>query len=241
MKILRLKSFFTIFFIFFMIVYVSAQKPKSSGARISISEMMWDFGYVSRNGKVIHTYKIKNVGGDTLILAKIRTTCGCTTTPLPKQRLAPGESTDLKVIFDPQKIAAGNTTKKLQIISNDPTNPFMEVQFTAKIGKNSSLIKLTPKEINFDTVSQGTEEQRSLKIENISEEKLSIKMVEGPGDDIDLDLESKILQPGESVQVTLKLKKKAALGDLYTSFTLDFEGSKMARVSIPISAVVANR
>jgi hypothetical protein len=251
-----LKSSLVLFFILLTAVSVSAQKGELSRAKISLSdsqkgelsrakisfsETMWDFGYVPKTGRVSHTYQIKNIGPDTLIIVKVRTTCGCTTAPLSKQRVAPNQTADMKVIFNPTKIVVGETTKKLQVISNDPVNPFAEVQFTAKIGKSNSLIKFTPTEINFDTVSQGTEDVRTLTIENISREKLSIKLIEGPGENIDLDLESKSLKPGESIQITLKLKKEATSGNLHTSLTLDFEGSKIARVSIPIEAVIVQK
>ena len=223
------------------ISFSNAQEGELSRAKISFSETMWDFGYVPKTGRVSHTYLIKNIGEDTLIIVKVRATCGCTTTPLSQQRLAPRETAEMKVIFDPRKIAVGETTKKLQVISNDPTNPFADVQFTAKIGKSNSLVKLTPTEIDFDTISQGTEEVQTITIENISGEKLSMKLIEGPGDNVDLGIENKSLKPGESIQITLKLKKEAALGNLHTSSTLDFEGSKIVRVSIPISGVVVSR
>lgn len=233
-----LKSSLVLFFILLTAVSASAQKGELSRAKISFSETMWDFGYVPKTGRVSHTYQIKNIGQDTLIIVKVRTTCGCTTAPLSKQRIAPNQTADMKVIFNPTKIVVGETTKKVQVISNDPANPFAEVQFTAKIGKSNSLVKLTPTGINFDTVSQGTEDVRTLTIESISGEKLSIKLIEGPGENIDLDLESKSLKPGKSIQITLKLKKEAASGNLHTSLTLDFEDSKIARVSIPIHGVV---
>jgi len=236
-----LKSSLVLFFILLTAVSTSAQKGELSRAKISFSETMWDFGYVPKTGRVSHTYQIKNIGQDTLIIVKVRTTCGCTTAPLSKQRIAPNQTADMKVIFNPTKIVVGETTKKVQVISNDPANPFAEVQFTAKIGKSNSLVKLTPTGINFDTVSQGTEDVRTLTIENISGEKLSIKLIEGPGENIDLDLESKSLKPGENIQITLKLKKEAASGNLHTSLTLDFEDSKIARVSIPIHGVVISK
>ena len=236
-----LRSSLVLFFILLTAVSTSAQKGELSRAKISFSETMWDFGYVPKTGRVSHTYQIKNIGQDTLIIVKVRTTCGCTTAPLSKQRIAPNQTADMKVIFNPTKIVVGETTKKLRVISNDPANPFAEVQFTAKIGQSNSLVKLTPPGINFDTVSQGTEDVRALTIENISGEKLSIKLIEGPGENIDLDLESKSLKPGESIQITLKLKKEAASGNLHTSLTLDFEDSKIARVSIPIHGVVISK
>jgi hypothetical protein len=210
-------------------------------AKLSFSETLWDFGYVPKTGRVVHTYQIKNVGEDTLIIAKVRTTCGCTSAPLTKQRLAPDETADLDVVFNPGKVKVGQTRKKVQVISNDPNNPFAEIQFTAKIGQSNSLAKITPASISFDTVTQGTESVRTLTIENISGEKLSMTRAEGPAEGIHLDFEEKALEPGETVQATLRWNGGPASGNLHTSLAVDFECSKIARVSIPIKAVIVEK
>lgn len=221
--------------------FSDAKEGEVSRAKISFSETVWDFGYVPKTGKVIHTYQIKNVGEDTLIIVKVRSTCGCTTAPLSKERLAPNETAELDVVFNPAKVRVGQTTKRVQVISNDANNPFAEVKFSAKIGKISSLVKITPASISFDTVSSGSEVVRTLTIENTSGEKLSMTRTEGPGNGIDLNLEDRILEPGETIQATFKLKDGAASGNLQASLTLDFECSKVSRVSIPIWAFIAER
>lgn len=225
-------------FLLALTVLTFAQEGKPPQPKISLSETMWDFGYVPKTGTVSHIYRIKNIGDDTLIIVKVRTTCGCTTAPLSKRRLAPDETADMEAVFDPRRIKVGETSKRLQVISDDPDNPFTDVRFSAKVGMSNSLVRLTPTELNFDTVSQGTEEVRSLTLENISGEKLFIGVVEGPGHAMDVDLTASDLEPGESVQIHLKLKDKAASGNLQTSLTLDFECSKVARVSIPIFGVI---
>jgi hypothetical protein len=214
------------------------EKEEPSRAKISFSETIWDFGYVPKTGKVIHTYKIKNIGEDTLVIVKVRTTCGCTSVPLPKERLASGEIADLEVVFDPSKVTVEQTQKKVQVLSNDPNQPFAEVKFNAKIGKTNSLVKVTPACINFDTLSYGSGRTQNLTIENISGEKLSLMRTEGPGENIDLELTDRVLKPGESIKVEIKLKDNTPPGNLNASFTLDFECSKVARVSVPVTAFI---
>jgi hypothetical protein len=224
--------------------YTSAsngQTQTASRAKIAFSETLWDFGHIPRAGKVVHTYQIRSVGEDTLIIAKVRTTCGCTSAPLSRDTLAPGETATLDVIFDPAKVMVGETTKRLHVVCNDPGNPLAEIRFRAKIGNGSSLVKVTPAFVDFDTVLAGAETVRTLTIENTSGEKLSLTRVEGPRDGVDLDLRNQTLQPGQSVQAALKLKDGAVSGNIQTSLTLDFECSKTARVTIPIAAFIPQR
>jgi hypothetical protein len=105
----------------------------------------------------------------------------------------------------------------------------------------NTLVRLAPAQIDFDTVSQGTEDVQAMTVENISEETLSMEVVEGPGKSVDLQPETKSLRPGESTQITLQLRKDAPLGNLNASLTVHFECSKIARVSIPISGVIVSQ
>ena len=244
-RMMKKLSFVIIFLISMVsgcVIPASAQNLPASGAKISFSESMWDFGYVPKAGTVTHTYMIKNIGTDTLIIVKVRPDCGCTSTPLTQKRIPPNDSAEMKIFFDPKKVATTETMKKLQVISNDPNNPFAETQFTAKIGVANSLVKLTPPEIDFDTVTPGAVEvSRTVTIENISGEKLTVSRIEGPGEDVEIRLNSRTIKPGESIQLLALLKKGTASVNLHTSLTLNFECSKVARVSIPILGEIVSR
>ncbi|MCK4428587.1 MAG: DUF1573 domain-containing protein [candidate division Zixibacteria bacterium] len=242
MKRLSAKSLVLLsLFLFGLYVLVLAQTEKLSKARIFVPDTRWDFGYIPKGGSVSHTFQVKNVGEDTLIIVKVRPGCACTMVPLSKDRLAPNESADLEVIFNSKKIRKGETTKSIQIISDDPTKPFQNLHFTARVGETNSLVKLTPEQICFDTIHQKGIVKRRLTVENISEEKLSVELIDGPKDFVDLNVEKRSLKPGEKTEITLGLKKDASQGSFRTSFTLDFENSKIVRITVPVYGVVATR
>ena len=161
--------------------------------------------------------------------------------PLSKDRLAPDETANLEAIFNSEKIRKGEISKSIQIISNDPTKPFQDLNFTARVGEVNSLVKLIPEEVCFDTILQGREAERRLTAENISGEELSIELIDGPKDFVDLNVKKRSLKPGERTEITLGLKKDAPQGSFRTSFTLDFENSKIVRITVPVSGVVATK
>jgi hypothetical protein len=242
MKRLGTKSliFLSVFF-FGLYVLVLAQKEKLSKARIFLPDTRWDFGYIPKGGSVSHVFKVRNIGEDTLIIVRVRPGCACTMVPLSKDRLAPDETANLEAIFNSEKIREGEISKSIQIISNDPTKPFEDLHFTANVGGTNSLVKLTPGEVRFDTILQGREAERRLTAENISGEELSIELIDGSKDFVDLNVKKRNLKPGERTEITLRLKKDAPRGSLRTSFTLDFENSKMVRITVPVYGVVATK
>lgn len=242
MKGLGTKSLFLMgVFFFSLYVLVLAQKEKLSKARIFLPDTRWDFGCVPKGGPVSHIFQVKNIGEDTLIIVRVRPGCGCTTVPLSKDRLAPNETSDLEVIFDSEKIRKGKTSKSIQITSNDPTKPFQDIHFTARVGESNSLVKLTPEEIRFDTIYRVKEAKQKFTVENISGEELSIDLIDAPKHFVDLNVKDDSLKPSEKAEISVELKKDAPQGSFCTSFTLSFENSKMVRVTVPVSGVVATR
>ncbi len=224
-------------FLFGLYALVLAEE-RLSGARIFLPDTRWDFGYIPNQGSVSHVFQVKNIGEDTLIIVRVRPGCACTTVPLSKDRLGPHETADLEVIFDSEKIRPGKTSKSIQIISNDPTKPFQNLHFTATVGEANSLVRLTPEEVCLDTVHQEGTVERKLTVENISGEELSMDLIDEPKDCVDLNIKKRTLKPAEKCNITLGLKKDTPPGSFHTCFTLNFENSKMVRITVPVYGVV---
>jgi len=45
---------------------------KAGPPKISLSETVWNFGRMPQNSRVSHTFWIKNIGGDTLRIIKVK-------------------------------------------------------------------------------------------------------------------------------------------------------------------------
>ncbi|MCB9224007.1 MAG: DUF1573 domain-containing protein [Crocinitomicaceae bacterium] len=83
--------------------------------------MEYDFGTVKEGEQVRHTYKFKNTGDKNLILINVKGSCGCTVPEdWPKDPIAPGETGEIKVVFDSQG-RVGNVKKNVRVEAN--TNP----------------------------------------------------------------------------------------------------------------------
>jgi len=89
----------------------------------------WDFGIINKNEIVTHDFEIKNNLTRTLIIKDVTTSCGCTASAAKKKKLAPGESTQVKVEFN-SKGYQGGTTQFVYVSTDDPLNPILK--FTIK-------------------------------------------------------------------------------------------------------------
>ncbi|MCK9343765.1 MAG: DUF1573 domain-containing protein [Massilibacteroides sp.] len=105
----------------FAIGTLSAQKK----AVISTAIARHDFGEIKEaDGKVSHTFIIKNEGNMPLVLTRVIASCGCTTSEWPKAPLAPGKTAPVKITYDP-KGRPGPFVKTISIYSNGKSGSFI--------------------------------------------------------------------------------------------------------------------
>ena len=78
-------------------------------------------------GVLKQAMKITNVGGDTLLINDVKASCGCTTAPLDKKVLMPGDTATVNVSMDVNN-RSGEQHKSITITSNDSTRSTITVQ-----------------------------------------------------------------------------------------------------------------
>jgi hypothetical protein len=100
--------------------------------QLRVSSYAMDFGRVRPNAEVVREIQISNSGKKQLDIKSIQGNCTCINASAGKTSLKPGESSTIKVSFDPQE-RRGSNQKAITIYSNDPRNPVQRITFTAYI------------------------------------------------------------------------------------------------------------
>lgn len=87
---------------------------------ITFEQPVYEFGSVVDGEMVKHTFKFTNTGEKNLVLFNVQTTCGCTVPEdWPKHPIAPGESGEIKVIFNSNnRVGAVNKTVRVEANTN---------------------------------------------------------------------------------------------------------------------------
>jgi hypothetical protein len=101
-----------------------ASLPASPG-QIKLSAAEFDFGRIPNTAPVSQVFQVHNVGRGLLEIDGVSTSCGCTSAEIGSRRLAPGETTDLRVTYDPLAHggATGQFMRLVYVRSNDPDTP----------------------------------------------------------------------------------------------------------------------
>lgn len=76
-----------------------------------------DFGEIDEGPKYDHLFSFTNVGKEPLIITNVKASCGCTTPEWPKEPVMPGETSEIKVIYN-TKGRLNNFNKAITITSN---------------------------------------------------------------------------------------------------------------------------
>lgn len=107
----------------------------SSYPSIQVSDNFFDFGSVSSNKVLTHTFFIANTGSSALIIQQALTTCGCTLAEISSNNIPPGKVALVTLQFDPSFHNMSGTTVRRGVIiyTNDPKNPIVEIWIQATV------------------------------------------------------------------------------------------------------------
>jgi uncharacterized membrane protein len=113
------------------LIFVMAGAVYAQGKVEVVGGDTYDWGAVAP-AKLKTTIEVKNVGDDTLKITNVRPSCGCTTAPIDKNMLMPGESGKISVEID-MTSRTGPTTKTITVSSSDPKNPTQIIYLKADV------------------------------------------------------------------------------------------------------------
>ncbi len=125
--------------------------PLNEGPMIHLEERSVELGDLSEDTPIHHSFNIRNDGTKLLEIKRVETSCGCTTTRLVDSLLAPGQSSDLEVNFNPVN-EEGEAIKIIVLFTNDPAEPRIDLRLHANI---IPTLVADPKLVDFGMVRKG--------------------------------------------------------------------------------------
>ena len=102
---------------------------------LSVDDPEFKFGKIKQGEKVEHVYVLTNSGKSDLYIRKVKASCGCTAVQPEKKVITPGESVNIKTVFN----SAGKTgtqNKTVTIITNDPKQSKMILWVKGEVTKS---------------------------------------------------------------------------------------------------------
>lgn len=108
-----MKSFlFILSFLAFGAVAALAQGPVMTFEVTTV-----DYGVIEKGADPVRHFKFTNTGNEPLIIKSAKGSCGCTVPTYPQEPIMPGESANIDVRYDTQRV--GNFNKTVTLTTNE--------------------------------------------------------------------------------------------------------------------------
>jgi hypothetical protein len=97
---------------------------EGTGADFKFKEDEFNFGTIKQGEAVTHEFEFTNTGSEPVIITSAAGSCGCTVPVWPKEPIAKGQKSTIKVTFNSAG-KMGMQDKTVTINSNAKQNPFV--------------------------------------------------------------------------------------------------------------------
>jgi len=91
------------------------------GANITLEKSVHDYGTVVQNADGNCVFEFTNNGTKPLVISQCKGSCGCTVPTWPREEIKPGETGEIKVKYDTNRV--GPINRSVTIISNAANSP----------------------------------------------------------------------------------------------------------------------
>ncbi len=111
-----------VLFLFLCLVGVSLfaqpsnNNPKELVPTLTFATTVEDYGIIKKGSEPNRTFSFKNTGNAPLLITEAKASCGCTVPTFPQGAILPGESSEIIVRYDTQRV--GLISKSVTILSN---------------------------------------------------------------------------------------------------------------------------
>jgi len=92
---------------------------QENAAEIEVKTDVIDYGTVEKGADGVRTFFFTNTGNAPLIISKVSSTCGCTVPKKPKGPILPGETGEISVKYDTNRVMP--IRKTITVLSNAKT------------------------------------------------------------------------------------------------------------------------
>jgi len=103
----------------------------ANGAKIEFESETIDYGTIENNSDGNREFKFTNTGNSPLVISNAKGSCGCTVPTWPKEAIAPGESSVIKVRYATNR--TGSFSKSITLTSNAVNAPTKVVKIKGTV------------------------------------------------------------------------------------------------------------
>ncbi len=115
-----MKKFFSVFSM--LVLFTLAAKAQAVSTPVmTFDQTEVSYGTIAQGSDPLRKFKFKNTGVSPLVIKNARGSCGCTVPQYKKEPIMPGETSEIEVRYDTQRV--GPFTKTITVETNEGEQP----------------------------------------------------------------------------------------------------------------------
>ena len=207
--------------------------PSPTATGLVCDRPVFDFGEVRADLAVTNTFILRNAGTGTVSIVNVRPTCGCTTTALATNQLAPGAVAELRATLSLVG-RTGHQNKAIFVETNDRLNPRLKLEMTGVIARD---IDVQPEGVHFGTLGRDGDAQRDVLLTANSNLTFAIKSVNTGASLFEAEVEAR--EPGKVYWIHIKAKGPRPAGTTSAIVQVVTDCPTTPSITIPVTVFAA--
>ena len=215
--------------------YAPGTLPPPSGVQLVAVQDDYDFGTVVSGPVVAHTFRLKNLGPETVEITSVTPACGCTAVLASTPRLAPGEEGGVEVALDTYKLS-GAQAKTVTVRSSDVVRP--ELLLTVH-GTVATDVKAAPSRVYMGRMPAGAVVSQHIDVET-SRPDVEITSVSSESNRLQVQT-TPLDPPQRGVRVRVTLLPTATTGTFDDRIVVSSTSPSQPTVTIPVLGTIESQ
>jgi hypothetical protein len=196
-----------------------------------------EFGIVARGSKQEYAFVLTNLYKEDVHVSGLRSTCGCTTPRITKDRIKTHEQTEVIVAYNTRSFL-GAKGATITVIIDEPY--YAEVQLTVS-GYIRSDVVFQPGAVEFGSVDAGQSTSQKVNVSYAGREDWEIMDVRSANEHFEVELEETLRNGGRvNYDMIVRLKPDAPPGYIHDQLLIVTNDSGGSQVSLPVEGQVVS-
>lgn len=202
--------------------------------RAVVDEPAFNYGTRRDDETVNHQFVLRNEGTGVLNIQSVRASCGCTTTELPTNVLAPGEEVKIEAVTK-LRGRQGSQRMSITVVTNDPERPTIRLMLEGEV---LASIMMAPRNINFGQMEDNERREETVTIRSTKDDlTFTITSIELSGMDF-VKHDVKEVEPGKVFEVVVRTAGDVPAGNHSARMLIRTDAREHAVLWLPISMQV---
>ena len=217
-----------------LLVLLETPVSISAGPQLEVINPTINFGRVTQNKIVTSDAWIRSVGDEPLKIITLFSGCGCTEIPLPDSTVNPGDSLQLRIRFNTERMKG--LVSKRPTIQTNASKEIVALSILADVliepGQAWPVV-LSPEWADVSQFGEKTRRMDRFWLENKSNENLRVYVVDSAAKSFDVKLPGE-LRARETIEGKLRVIDSEISSDFEESITFRIEGKEIYFYTLPV-------